>query len=134
VHRFDAQLAHHGVARLFGAAEGCAAGEQRRDFVHVDDLCAVLEWSLEEPDVTGLLNVGSGESTSFNAVATALIAARGGGRIEYIDFPDTLRGRYQAATCADLRQLRAAGFRGIPRRVTEAIAAGWRETPAGTAA
>jgi len=111
VYQLSRQLDATGRMKIFGAGEGCDAGEQARDFVHVDDLCAVLIWLVDQPHVSGLFDVGSGTSSSFNELARHLISARGGGETEYIPFPDQLRGRYQTATCADLGALRAAGFR-----------------------
>jgi len=136
VHQLADQLDSDGRVRLFGAGEGCAAGEQRRDFIHVDDLCAVLLWLLERPGVSGLFDAGSGRSRSFNELARRLLDARGGGHVDYLPFPDALRGRYQIATLADLAPLRAAGFdrpllsleQGLRRYLA------WRDAPTGVAA
>jgi len=57
-----------------------------------------------------VFNVGCGRARTFNDVARALIAERGGGEIEYIDFPEALRGKYQNYTEADLTRLREAGY------------------------
>ena len=105
------QLEQDGRMRLFDASHGFAAGEQQRDFVAVEDVVAVNLWFLEHPDRSGIFNVGSGQSRSFNDVARLLASVHGGGEIEYTAMPDSLRPRYQAFTRADLRALRAAGFR-----------------------
>jgi ADP-L-glycero-D-manno-heptose 6-epimerase len=105
------QLERSGTMRLFDASHGYAAGEQRRDFVAVEDVVAVNLWFLEHPDRSGIFNVGSGESRSFNDVARVLASMHGGGKIEYVAMPESLRPRYQAFTRADLRELRAVGFR-----------------------
>ena len=65
-------------ARLFGASHGWAAGEQRRDFVHVADIVAVTEWFLEHPARSGIFNVGTGTSASFNELARLVLARCGG--------------------------------------------------------
>jgi len=108
-HHFQNQLATHGRVRLFAGCDGYADGEQQRDFVSVADCVAVKFWLLEHPEVSGIFNVGTGQARSFNAMAAAVIAAWGSGEIDYIPFPDHLRGRYQSYTQADLTALRAAG-------------------------
>jgi ADP-L-glycero-D-manno-heptose 6-epimerase len=111
VHHLNDQVVRDGEARLFEGSDGYDAGEQRRDFVHVDDVVAVNLWLREHGDVSGVFNVGTGESASFNDVARAVIAWHGRGRIRYVPFPAELRGRYQSFTAADIGALRAAGFR-----------------------
>jgi ADP-L-glycero-D-manno-heptose 6-epimerase len=96
--------------RLFGASEGWAAGEQRRDFVHVADAVAVTRWFLEHPERSGIFNVGTGTSTSFRELAELVVAHQGGGMIEYVSMPPAVRRAYQSYTCADLSALRGAGY------------------------
>ena len=116
------QLAEGGRMRLFGASHGCAAGEQRRDFVHVDDVIDVTLWSATlSPTASGIYNCGTGRAETFNAVAQALAAEHGSGEIEYIDFPAELREAYQAYTQADLTRLRAAGYARQPRDVARGV-------------
>jgi ADP-L-glycero-D-manno-heptose 6-epimerase len=103
------QLAAGDRVELFEGSGGYADGEQRRDFVWVGDVVAVNLWFLDHPQASGIFNVGTGRAQSFNEVARAVIAAHGRGRIEYVPFPDALRGRYQNFTQADLRELREAG-------------------------
>jgi ADP-L-glycero-D-manno-heptose 6-epimerase len=106
---FNRQLESDGEIRLFEGSGGFADGEQRRDFVYVDDVCAVNLWFLRHPEVCGVFNVGTGHSQSFNDVANAVIGWHGRGRIRYIPFPDQLAGAYQSFTEADLSRLRNAG-------------------------
>ena len=106
---FNNQLHEDGEARLFEGSGGYGDGEQLRDFVYVDDVCAVNLWFLDHPDASGIFNTGTGKAQSFNDVANAVIEFRGKGRIRYIPFPDTLKGAYQSYTQADLTQLRACG-------------------------
>jgi ADP-L-glycero-D-manno-heptose 6-epimerase len=119
-HQFN-QFTAEGKVRLFGEYGGYAAGEQKRDFVSVDDVVAVNLWFFDHPEKSGIFNLGSGRAQPFNDVATAVVnalrdgpaidtaAAVGQGLIEYIPFPDALRGKYQCYTQADLGALRAAG-------------------------
>jgi ADP-L-glycero-D-manno-heptose 6-epimerase len=111
VFQFDRQIRESGTARLFAGSHGYGDGEHRRDFVHVGDVAKVNIWAANGGSQSGVFNVGSGRSRSFNEVARAVIAWHGRGSIEYIPFPDDLRDAYQAFSEADLSALRAAGYR-----------------------
>ena len=88
-----------------------ADGEQKRDFVYVDDCVAVVLWLLDHPDVNGIFNVGTGEARSFADLARALFEALGKPpRIGYRDMPEAIRDHYQYFTQARMDRLRAAGF------------------------
>ncbi len=102
-----------GPVRLFEASHGWAAGEQRRDFLHVADAVAATRWFLERPDRSGIFNVGTGTSTSFNELARLVLAHSGEGVIEYVPMPAAVRARYQSYTCADLTALRRAGYEAV---------------------
>ena len=106
---FNNQLVADGEMRLFEGSDGYADGEQRRDFVYVDDICAVNLWFLEHRDVSGIYNAGTGRAQSFNDVADAVIAWHGRGEKRYIPFPEHLVGAYQSYTEADLTELRNSG-------------------------
>lgn len=110
VFRLHTQCRAGGAARLFGASDGWDAGEQRRDFVHVSDAVAVTRWFLDHRDRSGIFNVGTGRSASFNELARLILAHIGGGTVEYVPMPPPLRGAYQSYTCADLSALRRAGY------------------------
>lgn len=99
-----------GRLRLFEGSDGYGDGEQRRDFIHVDDAVRVNLWCATQPRSNGIFNVGTGRARSFNALAKAMISHFGKGEIEYIPFPDHLRGRYQSFTEADVSTLRQAGY------------------------
>ena len=122
-HQFN-QFRAEGRVKLFGEYGGYAAGQQMRDFVFVDDVVAVNLWFFDHPEKNGVFNLGSGRAQPFNDVAVAVvnrlraqqgeaslpladIVARG--LVEYIPFPDALRGKYQCYTQADLGALRATG-------------------------
>ncbi len=102
-----------------------ATAEQRRDFVHVDDVCDVILWFIEHRDVSGIFNVGTGRAQTFNDVANAVIRWHGSGRIRYIPFPPHLQGVYQSYTQADLGELRNAGcnteFRDVSAGVRDCL-------------
>ena len=107
---FNKQIVSDGEARLFCGSGGYADGEQRRDFVYVGDVAEVNLWLMDNSQVSGVFNLGSGRSQSFNDVANSVIAWHGRGRIRYIPFPDHLNGSYQRFTEADMNRLRAAGY------------------------
>ncbi|MCE1236350.1 MAG: ADP-glyceromanno-heptose 6-epimerase [Hyphomicrobiales bacterium] len=106
--------------KLFGAWDGFGPGEQSRDFVHVEDVAAVNLWCWRT-GVSGVFNCGTGRSQPFKTVAEGVIAGLGRGKIEYVDFPDHLKGRYQSFTQADMSKLRAAGYNGSFRDVETGV-------------
>jgi ADP-L-glycero-D-manno-heptose 6-epimerase len=123
---FANQYREHGKVRLFAGENGYADGEQRRDFISVEDVVKVNLHFIDHPDRSGIFNCGTGRSQSFNDVAVATLNALRGfdglaaldlaahlelGQIEYIPFPEALRGKYQSFTQADIAQLRLAGYR-----------------------
>ncbi len=136
VRHFFEQYRATGKVQLFEGSGGYAAGEQRRDFVSVDDVVKVNLDFLDHPPRSGIFNVGTGSAATFNAVATATInacrAADGepplafealhrAGAIEYIAFPAGLAARYQSFTQADLSRLRAAGYAAPMLSVDEGV-------------
>lgn len=107
--------------KLFDGYEGYVAGEQKRDFVYVGDVAKVNLWFMDNPEQSGIFNLGTGRSQSFNDVANAVIAHHGKGEIEYIPFPDHLKGAYQSFTQADMTNLRAAGYNDPFKTVEEGV-------------
>ncbi len=122
---FHGQYRRDGKVRLFEGTDGYGHGEQRRDFVSVEDIVSYNLFLLENPSVSGIFNLGTGKCQSFNDVAMSVInslRARDGegavtleqaiskGIIEYIPMPDALHGKYQSFTEANLDQLRATGY------------------------
>lgn len=105
----NAQLLKSGVIYLFEGADGYEAGEQRRDFIFVEDAAKVNLWFLDHPKISGIYNVGTGKSRTFNDLAKAVIKWHGRGQLEYIPFPEKLKGSYQSFTEADLTNLRNTG-------------------------
>jgi len=98
--------------RLFKSHRpGIADGEQKRDFIYVDDAVAVLRWLMETPAVSGIFNVGTGQARSFHDLMAAMFAALGRkAAIEYIDMPASIRDSYQYFTQAETANLRHAGY------------------------
>ena len=129
-HQFRAE----GRVKLFVGSGGYGDGEQRRDFIHVDDVVAVNLHFLEHPELSGIWNCGTGRAQTFNEVAAAVINAARGTRatpaelaaaklIEYIPFPAQLVGKYQSFTEADMAPLREAGYTAEFLTVQQGVAA-----------
>ena len=131
------QFRADGKVRLFEGCDGYADGEQKRDFVYVGDVAKVNLYFLDHPEKSGIFNLGTGRAQSFNELAAAnvnscralsgaakesLDALRQQGFIEYIPFPEALKGKYQSFTQADLSCLRAAGYDAPFASVEEGVA------------
>ena len=122
--------------KLFQGWDGYADGEQRRDFVSVEDVVAVNLHFLERPELSGIFNLGTGRAQSFNDVAAAVVNAclraegqaalslqemRARGLVEYIAFPEALKGKYQSHTQADNSLLRRVGYESAFLTVEEGV-------------
>ena len=102
--------------------EGIADGDQRRDFIYVDDVVRVMMWLLATPTVSGLYNVGTGAARSFKDMMLAAFGALGAApNIQYIDMPEQIRGSYQYFTEGKVDRLRKAGYNGGFTRLEEAV-------------
>lgn len=117
------QIQKDGKVRLFEGCDGYGPGEQRRDFVFVDDIVKVNLWFWQHADKSGIFNVGTGRSQPFNDVARAVIAWHGSGNLEYIPFPEHLKNHYQSFTEADITALRNAGYNDSFSSVEEGVKA-----------
>ena len=115
------QIKETGVVKLFEGCDGYENGGQRRDFIYVADAVAVNLWFMQNPDKSGIFNLGTGRSQPFNDIAKAVIAFYGKGEIEYIPFPQHLIGRYQSFTQADISALREAGYDSPFKTVEEGV-------------
>ncbi len=123
-HNFN-QFRSEDKVKLFGEYNGYAAGEQTRDFISVEDVVKVNLYFFDHPEKSGIFNLGTGRAQPFNDIASTVVnslRAMNGeaslslaelvqrGLIEYIPFPDALRGKYQCFTQADQSELRSAGY------------------------
>ncbi len=122
---FYNQFRANGCVKLFEGSSGYGNGEQRRDFVSVEDVVKVNLHLLDHPELSGIFNVGTGASEPFNNVAVATVNAclshqgkekmtlsemKEKGVIQYIPFPEGLKKQYQSFTEADISALRASGY------------------------
>ena len=123
-HHFN-QYRESGKVKLFEGCDGYANGTQSRDFVFIDDVVKVNLFFLDHPEKSGIFNLGTGRAQPFNDIATSTVNACRAlegkpalslaemvaqGIVEYIPFPDALRGKYQSYTRADVSALREAGY------------------------
>jgi ADP-L-glycero-D-manno-heptose 6-epimerase len=109
--RFDDAKADRTVKLFKSHRDGIGDGEQRRDFIYVDDAVAVVRWLMQTPAVSGIFNVGTGKARSFKDLISALFRALGQApKIEYVDMPDNIRGQYQYFTEARVESLMRAGY------------------------
>ena len=136
-HHFQ-QFRETGKVQLFEGSHSYANGAQMRDFVHVDDVAKVNLFFLDHPKRSGIFNLGTGKAQTFNDVAVTTVnscRAMAGeaapltlaeivrqGLLEYVPFPEALKGKYQAYTCADISRLRSAGYDASFASVEEGVA------------
>ena len=104
------QLKKDNKIKLFEGTDKFDDGEQRRDFIYIDDIVKVNLWFLQNDEISGIYNLGTGKSQTFNEVAKAVIDWNRKGEISYIKFPEKLKGAYQSYTEADITSLRNAGY------------------------
>lgn len=106
------EVAEKGLIKLFKSykpeyGDGC----QRRDFVYVKDVVDAMYFLLENPSITGIFNLGTGKSRTWNDIARSMFAAVGKPEnIEYIEMPDYLKPKYQYFTEAKMDKLKSKGF------------------------
>src|SRR6202166_583463 len=120
--RFNDIRAGRAVQLFKSHREGIAAGDQRRDFIYVDDVVRVMMWLLSAPSVSGLFNVGTGTARSFRDLMLSAYTALGTiPNIQYIDMPEAIRGSYQYFTQSEVDRLQHAGYNGGFTALEEAV-------------
>jgi ADP-L-glycero-D-manno-heptose 6-epimerase len=135
-HHFN-QYCDTGRVKLFEGCDGYGNGEQSRDFVFIEDVVNVNMFFFDHPEKSGIFNLGSGRAQPFNDVATSTVNACRAlegkpalsladmvsqGLVEYIDFPEALKGKYQSFTQADIAKLRSAGYQEPFNSVEQGVA------------
>ena len=120
--RFDDIKSGRTVELFKSHRDGIADGDQRRDFIYVDDVVRVVMWLLATPQVSGLFNVGTGKARSFKDLMLAAYAAlEAKPNIRYIDMPESIRNSYQYFTQSEADRLRRAGYNGGFTPLEEAV-------------
>jgi ADP-L-glycero-D-manno-heptose 6-epimerase len=111
--RFDDIKSGRNVQLFKSHRQGIADGDQRRDFIYVDDVVRVIMWLLASGGVSGIFNVGTGKARSFQDLIVSAYDALGmSPNIEYIDMPAQIRNSYQYFTEASVDRLQRAGYNG----------------------
>lgn len=111
-----------GKVKLFEGIDGYGDGEQTRDFIYVNDVVKVNFFFWDHPELKGIYNCGTGHAHTFNTLAKGVLKYFGSGQLEYVPFPEVLKGKYQSFTEADSSKLLAAGYDGGFANIEEAIA------------
>ncbi len=134
-HHFN-QYRATGKVKLFEGCDGYANGAQSRDFVYIDDVVKVNMYFLDHPEKSGIFNLGTGRAQPFNDIAHSTVNACRAlegkpalslqemvaqGIVEYVDFPEALKGKYQSFTQADISALRTAGYTDEFNTVAEGV-------------
>ena len=114
IYHFNKQASVDKECRLFCGTDGVSDGEQKRDFIYVDDCVKINLWFMQN-NKSGIFNAGSGHARQFNDIANNVAKWHLNNRntlvdIKYIDFPENLIGAYQNFTEASLDNLRSAGY------------------------
>lgn len=111
VYRAFQQIQESGSVKLFKSYRTeYRDGEQLRDFIYVKDCTEVMWWLFQNPQKTGILNLGTGQARTWNDLIRAVFSALGKETaIEYIEMPEHMRDRYQYFTEAPITGLREAG-------------------------
>lgn len=115
------QIKETGQVKLFEGSDGYENGGQLRDFIYVGDAVKAKLWLLQNSQVSGIFNLGTGRAQPFQDVAQAVVDWHGKGEIHYIAFPEHLKGRYQSYTQADISSLREAGYSEPFKTVEEGV-------------
>jgi ADP-L-glycero-D-manno-heptose 6-epimerase len=121
--RFDEAKSGKPVHLFKSYRDGIADGEQKRDFIYIDDAVAVVLWLLEHPSVSGLFNVATGKARSFGDLMQAMFRALGRSpNMDYIEMPPTIRDQYQYFTQGEVENLRRVGYNGGFTPLEDAVA------------
>ena len=119
---FSNQVKETGEIKLFEGSDGYGPGDQRRDFVYVGDIVELNLWLLENKEVSGIFNAGTGQSQTFNEVGQAVIDYHQQGKVSYVPFPEGLKEAYQSFTEAHMSAIRSAGYNKPFKTVQQGVA------------
>lgn len=126
VYHFFQQVMNSKSIALFAGQNGVDDGEQKRDFIHVDDCVTFNRWLMENSQVSGIFNCGTGVASTFNDVANIIknwAESKLNEKviINYINFPQDLVGKYQDYTCADMSRARKVGYKHETKNLEDGI-------------
>ena len=107
---FINQLKISPVLKLFDSSHGVGPGEQKRDFIYIDDVVDMTLFMMNNNYNSGIYNIGTGEAKEFNRLAEVFLEENLADTIKYIPFPNDLISNYQAYTCAEMSKLKSIGY------------------------
>lgn len=120
IFKFRKQLLEQGSIKIFKGSQGFNDGDHERDFIHVDDCVKINLWFIKNKS-SGIYNVGTGKTYTFNKIAKLIIDHYGRGNIEYIDFPNQLINSYQGFTKANIGELKKLGYKELFTKIDDGI-------------
>ncbi len=117
------QISSRGRLKLFQShRDGWRDGEQERDFIYLQDALEMIIFIHRSPDLSGIFNIGSGKSRTWNDLAAAIFdALKAKPEIAYVSMPEEIRGNYQYRTEAEMEKLRRAGYERPVTPLEEAV-------------
>lgn len=105
IYHFHNEILDDGTIKLFEGSDNF-----KRDFVFVDDVVNVNLFFLENENLKGIYNCGSGQAEPFLKIAKIMQRLYKNVRIEFIKFPEELKDKYQTFTQADISLLKGVGY------------------------
>ena len=118
---FLLQIEANDNLKLFKGSHGLGDGEQKRDFIFIDDVVKMTMHMFNNNAKSGIYNIGTGIARSFNDLARAIFLNIGKKNIEYIDFPSQLLSTYQAYTCAEMSKFKSTGYQSAFLSIEEGV-------------
>ncbi len=96
---------------LFKGTSGYKDGEQKRDFIYIDDVVSINIFFMKN-SFHDIYNVGTGKAETFNEIANNIFNYYQDNQrnFNYVDMPDYLIPKYQNFTQANISKLKAAGY------------------------
>ena len=110
IYHFNNQIKKNGVIKLFEGFNGIENGEQKRDFIYIDDIVKINLW-FNKNNISGIFNAGTGNAISYNKIANSIIKFHKIGKIQYISFPKKLKNQYQNYTKSNNSLLIRNGYK-----------------------
>ncbi len=113
VHKAFCEITSTGKVKLFKFnSHDYKDGEQVRDFIYVKDAVRMTLFVYDNPDVNGIINIGTGIARSFNDLVSAVFQSMNRElNIEYVEMPDYLKSQYQNFTQADITKIIKFGYK-----------------------
>jgi len=87
-------------------------GEQKRDFIHVNDIVSIIDFLAAKLPISGIYNCGTGKARSFYSMMEALFKALDKPiKVDWVETPEQYRKAYQYFTEARMEKLISVGYK-----------------------